>query len=269
MSFLSEIGVLILTYNEAPNIGRTLDALSAFDEILVVDSGSTDGTREIVESNPRCRIETRAFDNHASQWNYGLERCAPGRPWVLALDADYVLSAPLVDELSRLKPAPSTVGYRVRFRYRVHGRPLRGALYPPVIALYRREYARYIQAGHTQRLLISGAIVDLVSPINHDDRKPFDRWLTSQQRYARLEAEYLLASEGPREKVADRVRARGWLAPLAVFFYTLFWKGCIADGWAGWFYVLQRTLAEIMIALEIVDRRLLATEENGPRRDVG
>ncbi len=256
MSILSEIGVLILTYNEAPNIGRTLDALSAFDEIFVLDSGSTDGTREIVESNPRCRIATRPFDNHASQWNYGLERCAPGRPWVLALDADYVLSTPLVNELNGLKPALSTVGYRVRFRYCVHGRPLRGALYPPVIALYRREHARYIQAGHTQRLTISGAIVDLVSPINHDDRKPFDRWLSSQQRYARLEAEYLTNSSRGGLRPSENVRLLCWAAPILVFGYTLLWKRCFLDGWPGWIYVLQRTLAETMIALELLEYKM-------------
>jgi hypothetical protein len=48
----------------------------------------------------------------------------------------------------------------------------------------------------------------------------------------------------------------GWPAPVAVFFYTLLWKGCILDGWPGWLYVLQRTLAETMIALEVVDRRI-------------
>lgn len=253
MSFLSQIGVLILTYDEAPNIGRTLEALSAFPEILVVDSGSTDGTRQIVERNPRCRIETRDFDNHASQWNYGLERCCSTRPWILALDADYVLTAPLVEELSRLDPPPSIAGYRARFRYCIHGRPLRAALYPPVTILYRREEARYIQAGHTQRLVIGQTVADLVFPIDHDDRKPFGRWLSSQQRYARLEAEYLVKRSGNALRLSEKLRLTGWAAPVLVFAYTLLWKRCILDGWPGWIYVLQRTLAETMIALELLN----------------
>ena len=59
-----------------------------------------------------------------------------------------------------------------------------------------------------------------------------------------------------------------WSAPILVFFYTLFGKGCILSGWRGWFYVLQRTLVEIMIALEIVDRRLSLFNQGKPRREV-
>ena len=50
-----------------------------------------------------------------------------------------------------------------------------------------------------------------------------------------------------------------WPSPILVFLYTLLAKGCILDGWPGWFYVLQRTLAETMIAIELVDRRLRAS----------
>ena len=89
-----------------------------------------------------------------------------------------------------------------------------------------------------------------------DDRKPLSRWFASQQRYAKLEADY--SSATPRADLgrADRVRLLGWPAPILVFFYTLIVKRCALDGWAGWLYVLQRTFAEMMIALEIVDRRL-------------
>jgi hypothetical protein len=54
----------------------------------------------------------------------------------------------------------------------------------------------------------------------------------------------------------DRIRSMGWSAPIIVLLYTLLWERCIFDGWAGWLYVLQRTLAETIIALEIMDRRL-------------
>ena len=55
----------------------------------------------------------------------------------------------------------------------------------------------------------------------------------------------------------DRIRLRAWPAPILVLLYVLLVKGCILDGWPGWFYALQRMLAEIMIALEIIDRKRL------------
>ena len=89
----------------------------------------------------------------------------------------------------------------------------------------------------------------------HDDRKPLARWLTAEQRYAREEAEYLMACRGDQSTLADRLRLMGWPAPIAVLFYVLFVKRCLLDGWPGWFYALQRVHAEVTLALEIIDRR--------------
>lgn len=256
MTMLRDTGVLILTYNEAPNIGRTLNALRAFPEIVVLDSGSTDETVAIVSRHPNCRVVTRPFDNHAAQWTFGLTETGLHQPWLLALDADYVLSQELVEEIGRLQPPDNVAGYRIGFRYCIFGRRLSGTLYPAVIALYRRERARYIQEGHTQRVLVGGRVAQLAGKIDHDDRKPLDRWMISQQRYAVLEAEHLLAAPPRQLRRIDRLRRNGWPAPILVFFYTLLVKRCFLDGWPGWFYVLQRTLAEMMIALNILDRRL-------------
>src|SRR5262249_39121146 len=146
--------------------------------------------------------------------------------------------------------------YLAGFRYCIYGRPLRTALYPPVVALCRRERAKYIQQGHTQRAVVDGKVEKLRERIDHDDRKPLSRWLASQQKYAKLEAGHLLHGSDAGSSWSAWLRRMGWPAPIAVFLYTLFWKRCLFDGWPGWVYVLQRTLAEIMIALEILDRRL-------------
>jgi len=256
MSFLDEVDVLVLTYDEAPNIGRTLAAASRFPEVVVLDSGSSDGTAEIVGSFPNARLLSRRFDDHAAQWTHGLTGCGLRRPWVLALDADYVLSPALVDEISRLDPPATVAGYRSSFRYCINGRPLSGTLYTPVVVLYRRAKAAYVQSGHTQRVTIAGDIADLKGRIDHDDRKPLARWLASQQSYAKLEAEHLLRLPRSALRSTDRIRLTGWAGPPLVFFYTLICKRCIFDGWPGWFYVLQRTLAETMIALELLEKRL-------------
>jgi hypothetical protein len=105
-------------------------------------------------------------------------------------------------------------------------------------------------------LVIAGDVKTLSGVIFHDDRKPLARWLASQRRYARVEAEYLFGTDPKLLGNADRVRLAGWPAPFAIFFYTLIFKGCLLDGWRGWYYVLQRLLAETLIALEIIDRRL-------------
>lgn len=256
MSFLQQVSVLILTYNEAHNIGRTLDALAAFHEIVVLDSGSTDETRDIAARYPNTRLVTRVFDTHAAQWTHGLTACGLSREWVLALDADYCLPKDLVEEISKLTPSDATSGYRASFRYCIQGRPLSGSLYPPVVALYRRNRARYVQQGHTQRAVVSGDIGQLRSRIDHDDRKPLARWLTAQQNYVRLEAGYLLGRPRSELRRNERIRLMAWPSPMLVLLYTLIGKGCIFDGWAGWLYVMQRTLVETMLAIEIVDHRL-------------
>jgi hypothetical protein len=93
--------------------------------------------------------------------------------------------------------------------------------------------------------------------IYHDDRKPLSRWIASQQSYARLEADYLLKADAGVLSASDRLRRMAWPAPVVVFFYVLVVKGCLFDGWPGWFYTLQRVLAECMIALQLIDRRFL------------
>lgn len=255
--FLRQITVLILTWNEEDNIGRTLAALTRFGHVVVLDSGSTDGTEAIVAAAGNARVARRPFDTHAAQWNHGLAACGIATPWVLALDADYVLTPELVDEIAALEPAADVAGYRLSFRYCIHGRPLSGALYPPVVALFRHEGAKYVQAGHTQRLAMDGTVRDLEHTAMHDDRKPLARWLQSQQAYARLEAQYLMEHGGRR--LTDRVRRLLIPAPFLVLVHALLVKGCVRDGWRGWFYALQRVYAEILIALELLDRRLRRT----------
>jgi glycosyltransferase involved in cell wall biosynthesis len=225
-------------------------------DIVVVDSFSTDATAAIVSCFPQARLLLRQFDSHAQQWNYAINATRIATEWFLALDADYVLSDELVVEMARLRPNPIIGAYSVGFRYCIGGSPLRAALYPRLAVLCRVGKARYEQKGHTQIIVVSGPLGALTAKILHDDRKSLSRWVASQQRYARLEANYLLGADRSRLGVMGRVRLWGWAAPILVFFYTLLAKGCILNGWRGWFYVMQRTFAEMLIALEIVERRL-------------
>jgi glycosyltransferase involved in cell wall biosynthesis len=249
----NQITPLIITHNEVLNIRRTLVKLLWAQRIVVIDSGSTDGTVELLRRYPQVEMTQHPFVDFATQCNYGLKQVTT--PWVLSLDADYELSDELVRELTLLEPADSAVGYRVRFVYRIYGRSLRGSLYPPRTVLFRKDNTFYRRKGHAHHVVLDGDVLPLDGVIYHDDRKPLERWLTSQQRYARDEVEYLLNHSASGLRRTDKIRLMGWPAPIGAFFYTLFVKGCLLDGWPGWYYALQRTTAEILIALEIMDRQ--------------
>jgi glycosyltransferase involved in cell wall biosynthesis len=251
---IEHITPVIITYNEVANISRTLECLTWANRIVVVDSGSTDETLEIVQRYPQVQVFQRSFDDFAAQCNFGVAQVTT--TWVLSLDADYELSKALVSELRELKPGLDVSGYQAHFVYRIYGHALRGSLYPPRTVLFRKTAASYRNEGHGHRVTVTGQIVPLSGAIFHDDRKPLKRWLSSQQQYARVEAEHLLKSNRNSLTRVDRLRLTAWVAPVAVFIYTLIIKGCILDGWPGWYYGFQRLLAETMIALEIIDRRL-------------
>ena len=245
---------LILTLDEGPNIARCLERLSWAQRVVVLDSGSRDNTHDIVRRFPNAELHTRAFDDHTSQWNAGLSLVTT--PWVLALDADYVLSEPLVRELRELTLQDDVDAWLASFRYCMFGRPLRGSLYPPRAVLFRKDRCRYEADGHTQRLVVPGRMRHLTATIDHDDRKPLDRWMRSQVAYARLEADKLASQSTDALSTLDRLRRTIVLAPPAVFVYTLIVKGALLDGWRGWYYALQRTVAELLLSLVVIVRRL-------------
>jgi glycosyltransferase involved in cell wall biosynthesis len=261
---LAHITPVILTWNEAPNIARVLAKLAWARDIVVVDSHSIDETASLVSAVPAARLFRRAFDSHAQQWTFALAETGIATDWMLALDADYVLTDELIAEMAALDPAAAVGGYSVRFDYCIAGEPLRGSLYPRGTVLFRRAKARYVQHGHTQRVAIDGPVARLAGRIRHDDRKPLARWLSAQQHYVALEAAHLLAAPRSSLRPTDRIRLLGWPAPILVFLYALLWKGCLLDGWRGWLYVLQRTLVETMLAIEIVDRKLKPTRRPFP-----
>ncbi len=244
---------VVLTRDEAPNITRCLEKLRWVPRVLVVDSFSTDETATIAGRFANTEVVQRAFDSFAGQCNHALQLV--GTEWVLSLDADYAVSEELRDEILRLSP-PDAAGYRAAFTYCIHGRPLRGTLYPARTVLYRRPCARYEDSGHGHKVRINGRVEDLKGRILHDDRKPFSRWLRNQISYARQEADYLESARGEELGVVDKLRRAIIPAPLAVGFYALLVKLCVLDGWPGWHYTMQRVLAEVLISLELVDRRL-------------
>lgn len=248
---LDQITPLILTCNEAPNIARALAGLSWAKEIVVVDSFSDDETVAIAKSFANVRVVQRSFDNHRNQWEFGLKETGITTPWVLALDADYVVSSEVAAELKQLRPEAWTVGYRAKFSYCINGKRLRSGIYPPVTVLYRRDVATYVQDGHTQRVALQGTIEELRAPLMHDDRKSFRRWLQSQRRYTELEAQKLSEADTAALGFPDRMRRCCVVVPPLMLVYCLIVRGGVLDGWHGFYYAFQRTVAELMLAVNL------------------
>lgn len=252
--FLAQVTPVILTYNEAPNIGRVMDRLTAFEEVLVVDSGSDDGTLDIVARYPNTRTVSRPFDSFSEQWNYAIRECGIGTEWALAMDADYVLPDDFLDELSHLSPADHVDGYRVSFTYCIFGKALSATLYPPVVALLRHRRAHFVQEGHCMRAQVQGSLGALRAHVLHDDRKPLARWLSAQARYADEEADLLLNRPFRSLRLQDRARRMIVVAPWLVPVHFLIARGGIMNGWRGIYYALQRGVAEGILALRLLER---------------
>ncbi|HWX15459.1 MAG TPA: glycosyltransferase family 2 protein [Chthoniobacterales bacterium] len=249
-----ELTALILAFNERENIGRTLTALSWVKQIVIVDSFSTDETIEIAKAmHLNITVVQRQFDAHATQWNFGLAQIRT--MWVLTLDAHYELSRELSNEIAELKPSDEVSAYHARFQFRIFGANLRASAYPPRPILLRTERCTYYDAGHTQKLAIEGLTPDLSGVVYHDDRKPLSGWLRAQDRYATIEGRYLLATLVAQLNFQDRLRPKIVLAAPLMFFYLLFARGLLLDGWPGWFYVCQRTIAESLLSIRLLIER--------------
>jgi hypothetical protein len=102
---------------------------------------------------------------------------------------------------------------------------------------------------------------ELAGRIHHDDRKSLSRWLTSQAGYMRLEALKLENTPAHQLATIDKLRKLIVVAPPVVFLYCLVIRGGVLDGWAGWYYALQRAAAEMILSITLVERWFLLDEQ--------
>lgn len=250
---------LILTKNEEPNLQRVLEKLTWLEKVVILDSYSTDATLEIAAQYANTVVVQRAFDTHGLQWNYGLSLLES--EWALTLDADYVLTDDFIEETRIYVKSANIAAYDTNFKFLVFGKPLLKDNTTPRPVLFRTSMCSYFDDGHTQRLLINGKTERYKSFILHDDRKSLSRWLSNQDGYAIKECNKLIHNGTEGLPLSAKIRKTKVFAPFIVFFYSLFVKGLILNGWRGWHYTLQRTMVEIILALRLIEEEKLKKEE--------
>jgi len=250
---LDHVTPVLLTHNEVQNIARTLSRLAWARDIVVVDSGSTDGTLAVLASLPNVRVFKRNFDSHGNQWRYAVEETQIATDWILRLDADYQVSDALVAEIAGLDPNAPVSAYRISFDYAIFSRKLLSSLYPANTVLLRQGSFSIRDKGHTEAWAVNGPVATLSGAIIHDDWKASGQWLVGQARYMQRELDYLHVDKGG---FVRWLRLRPPLMPIAVFLYCLFGRCLLFNGRAGIFYALQRMVAEAALSLMVLEEKL-------------
>ncbi|HZX81059.1 MAG TPA: glycosyltransferase family 2 protein [Lysobacter sp.] len=226
----------VITFNEADRIARCLASMrEVCDDIVVLDSGSTDGTVEIARGLG-ARVEHRDWDGFARQKNAAIERTR--QPWVLLLDADEWLEPQAQAELRRLFATAIEQADCWLLRRRTHflDHAMRAGSFArePVHRLFRRDL-RHADVPVHEYLDVAGRVVRLSDiALEHDTARSEAEYWAKLQRYARLWAEER-ASRGKRVGAL-----RGPAAGAAYLLKNLLVRGGLADGRAGWrFHLLH------------------------------
>ena len=189
--------VVILTFNEEVNIRQALASVEFSDDVIVIDSFSTDATVSICEQFDNVRLIQNPFKDLATQRQFAIDEGLPRHNWVLALDADEWISPTLRDELleiSRTWSEGKPVAYDLAMRIYMWGKWLRYSSEYPVYwrRFFHRKYGTYKQRGHADTLDVTGPTGRTRNDIIHEDKKGMSDWLSKHNVYTTQEAKYAI-----------------------------------------------------------------------------
>ena len=237
----STLSIAIVAFNEEENLPRTLDSVRFADEIVLIDSGSTDCTGEIARARG-VKVFSEPWKGFAGQKNSALEKCSG--TWVLSLDADEELTDALQAELLGMlntdrESAQQVDGYRLRVRHVFLKRWIRhGGYYPDLkLRLFRRTAVdgfpqRFVERVVHESVAVNGKVDTLAGDLLHHGYPNLEIYIEHMNRYSTLGAQ-IIASKG---KISRSWLAFCWnttLVPGLTFVWNYLLRGGFLDGREG------------------------------------
>ena len=221
------LSVVIITLNEEANLPRTLASVTWADEIVVLDSGSTDRTREIAESF-HAKFYCESWKGFAAQKNSALQKASGD--WILSLDADEEVEPALAQEIKQtLAGNPSAAGLWIPRKNFFLNRWIRhGGFYPdPKLRLFRRGAGTFEDRLVHEDLRVQGSTASLKNHLLHQAYPTLDVYLEHMNRYSSLGAQMERTGRVGFSFVDIVIR------PRLTFLYNYFLRGGFLDGREG------------------------------------
>lgn len=181
------VSAYIITLNEEENIGFCLDRLVEFDEVVLVDSGSTDATLAIAEAYPNVSSSFNAWPGFSAQKAHALELCR--NEWVLNVDADELITDEYLDELRRVVSENKVDGLESnRTLYRWGRRPRHFGRDDRLIRLFRKSAGHYEDRRVHESISVTGEIAQTDATIIHNENLTFSQRIGKSNSYSEAKA---------------------------------------------------------------------------------
>lgn len=186
------ISILIPTLNEGENLPHALASCFFADQVFVLDSGSTDNTRQIAEQS-NASFVTHTWEGYARQKNWGLDNLPFATDWIFILDADEAITPSLREELISLATGQGETdcaGYYINRYFVWEGKEIRHCGYYPSwnLRFFRRAKARYEERDVHEHMIVDGPVGYLKGEMHHEDRRGREYLWQKHLKYADLEA---------------------------------------------------------------------------------
>ncbi len=224
---MARISAIVITLNEEKNIKRCLSSLDWVDEIVLVDSGSTDDTKKIA-SEFASRIFDIKWEGFGKAKEYAKGKAS--HQWIISLDADEVVTGDLKQEIQKIIATEGSLrGYYVPRLSNFLGRWIKhGGWYPDhVLRLFRKDKAKFNHSMVHEKVEVDGEVGHLKSHILHYTDPDFHHYLKKLNQYTSLGAEGLF-EQGRKARILDLI-----FRPPALFFKMYVAKRGFLDGLCG------------------------------------